>query len=333
MLNFGVIGTGWITASFVASAHASNKWTLRAVYSRHPDTAKHFASKYETTDPIHIHTTLSSLASDPSVQAVYIASPNSLHYEQAKILLEAKKHVILEKPATSTSVELDKLFEIAKENEIMLIEAYRHLHECNFKALKAALPRLGPIYGASFTYAQYSSRYDAVLNGAVPNIFSLDYSGGALVDLGVYPIAAAVSLFGAPTAQFYFPVMISTGADGGGLIVLQYEGFAVQINASKVYNSSAVSEVYGEKGTLAMPSITDIASVKFLDARKKETEEEVGGEKVHLNLLEEAVEFARVIEEGDRERAGELEGISRAVVRVTEDLRRRCGLVFKVEKE
>ncbi|KAK4949579.1 hypothetical protein LTR28_007250, partial [Elasticomyces elasticus] len=97
MINFAVIGTNWITSSFVTSTHASKKWKLTAVYSRTEETARSFASKHSAET---VYTSLDSLGSDSSIQAVYIASPNSLHYSQAKLLLYADKHVILEKPAT-----------------------------------------------------------------------------------------------------------------------------------------------------------------------------------------------------------------------------------------
>jgi predicted dehydrogenase len=334
MLNFGIIGTGWITASFVTSAHATKKWQLRAVYSRNSSTASDFASKFsfEVTEPIKAHAELSALVSDHDVQAVYIASPNSLHYAHAKQMLEGGKHVILEKPATSTSAELDSLFALAKSKNVFLIEAFRHVHEVNFKILKKELSRLGPIYGASLNYAAYSSRYDNVLKGEVPNIFNLDFSGGSLVDLGVYPISAAVDLFGAPKSSAYYPVMIATGADGGGTIVLRYEGFTVSILASKIYTSTAPSEVFGEKGTLSVPTITDIESVKFLDAKLKGKATELGSKKCDLNLQEEADLFAGIIEGGNWAAAKELEGLSRAVIEVTESCRKANGLVFKVEK-
>ncbi|OCL06779.1 oxidoreductase-like protein [Glonium stellatum] len=331
MLNFAIIGTNWITAAFVTSAHATSKWQLSAVYSRKEETARDFAAKF--TANAAIYTSLEALAADQSIDVVYVASPNSLHFAQAKQLLEARKHVVLEKPATSTSAELDILFRTARAHDVFLLEAFRHLHEVNFKILRDALPRLGPLYGASLNYAAYSSRYDNVLRGETPNIFSLDFSGGSLVDLGVYPISAAVALFGPPKAQQYFPVMIRTGADGGGVVLLQYDGFAVSMNASKIYTSTAPSEIYGEKGTLVIPSITDITSVKFLDAQKKGKSEELGKEKESLNLKEEADDFARIIEEKDWKMAEKLEKLSRAVLTVTENLRRANGLKFTVEKE
>ncbi|KAF2757679.1 putative oxidoreductase YgjR [Pseudovirgaria hyperparasitica] len=328
MINFGVVGTGWITESFIAGAHNTKKWQLAAVFSRKQATATEFASKYNVSTT---YTSLESLGADSDIRVVYIASPNSLHFSQASILLRAKKHVILEKPLASNSAELDSLFTLAKENDVFLIEAFRHIHEVNFRVLQSNLARLGPIYGASLNYASYSSRYNKVLDGEVPNIFSLEYSGGSLADLGVYPIAAAVALFGEPQKCIYKPVIIATGADGGGVILLEYDTFGVSVNASKIYTSTAPSEVYGEKGTLVINAVTDIDSVKFLDAKRKNTEE-LAQEKAEQNLQEEADVYADWIEKKDIKAVGIQEQISRAVLRSTEKMRKDNGLIFATEK-
>ncbi|KAF2087425.1 oxidoreductase-like protein [Saccharata proteae CBS 121410] len=330
MINFAVIGTSWITTSFIESAQSTGLWNLRAVYSRSETTAQSFASAHNVTET---HTSLATLAASPNITTVYIASVNSAHYDQAATLLRGGKHVILEKPATSTTGEFASLCEIARANKTMLLEAFRHMHEANFHALRAALPKLGPVYGASLNYASYSSRYNAVLAGQRPNIFNLDLSGGALVDLAVYPISAAVALFGKPVAQSYAPVIVATGADGGGFVTLRYDGFAVCINASKIYSSAAPSEVYGERGSLVLNAVTDIQSVEFVDAKTKAREQLAVGPAKELNLSEEAREFARILEEGDWEAQERLEGVSRAVIAITEDLRRQNGLTFAVERE
>lgn len=260
-ITFGVIGTNWITDSWIQAAQKTGQWKLHAVYSRSSDQAKSFASKYDCSKT---YTSLDDLAADSGTQAVYIASPNNLHYTQAKLFLKARKHVVLEKPSTSTVAELDELFRIAKEEGVYLIEAFRHIQEANYRLLKKMIveeKKLGTIYGASFTYASYSSRYNNVLAGETPNIFSLDFSGGSLVDIGVYPVTFAVALFGRPKAQTYVPAICKTGVDLGGFGILHYEGFGVQINNAKGYNSVAPCEIYGEKGTVTVNATTDIKSV------------------------------------------------------------------------
>jgi len=355
MINFGIIGTNWITDSFIKSAHSTSKWQLTAVYSRTEEAAKSFASKYSSS--ITTYTSISSLCADTNISAIYIASPNSLHFSHAHTVLEAGKHVILEKPATSTSAELDTLHKLAKEKNVFLLEAYRHLHETNFKLLQRllsaspspsseALPLVGTPLGASLTYSTYSSRYDAVLAGEVPNIFSLDFSGGSLVDIGVYPISFAIRLFGRPVKSSYTPYICPTGVDGGGMILLTFAArttsstsgkeqdytFPVQINQSKCFKSSAPSEIYTANGTITLNATTDIDSVVFWDRRDKKSTE-LAGKKAEFNLAEEGEEFARILESADRGAAERLEEVSRAVLEVTEKLRKENGIVFGVEKE
>lgn len=336
-IRFGTIGTGWITDSWIEAAQRSGQWHLFAVYSRKQDQAQAFGSKHKCSN---CYSSLENFFADDGMQAVYIASPNSLHYDQAKQALRAKKHVILEKPATSTPGELDDLFRIAKEEDVFLIEAYRHIQEGNYKLLQKLIneeKRLGPIYGASFTYASYSSRYTNVLNGETPNIFSLKYSGGSLVDVGVYPVTFAIALFGEPKSQTYVPFVCKTGVDGGGVIILRYDGFGVQINNSKAYNSTAPCEVYGEKGTITVNATTDISTIKHSDPKTKKAEELAGPyktvEKPNVNMEEEAVEFARIIGEKDSKAAGELQRVSMIVLKVTSDLRRQGGILYPADKQ
>lgn len=327
MINFGIIGTNWITHSFIAGAHATGKWNLAAVYSRKSETAQEFASKYEGKQ-IATYSDLNELAKDSSISTVYIASPNILHYEQAKLLLSAGKNVILEKPSCSTVEELDDLFKTAKAKGVILIEAFRHIQEANFKLLKQQISKLGPIYGASINYAQYSSRYEKVLAGEVPNIFNLEMGGGALVDLGVYCVAAAIDLFGAPVDAQYWPVKIATGADGGGRLILAYPEFTVHLCHSKIYNSDAPSEIYGENGTLIVPTITDVDKITFWDPKSRKREELEVSKPEELNLKEEAAEFARVMESKDQEALSRYESHSREVLRVLEKVRHDNGLIF-----
>jgi predicted dehydrogenase len=329
MINYATIGTGWITSSWIASAASTAQWNLVGVYSRSSESAQSFAQKHNASKT---YTSLEALSADGDIDAVYIASPNNLHFAHSRQILEAGKHVIVEKPASSSADEWNTLVTLAKSKNVYIIEAFRHIHERNFRILQSSLSKLGDIYGASLTYASYSSRYNNVLAGETPNIFNLQYNGGSLVDLGVYPIAAAVALFGAPKSATYKPFIIRTGADGGGFILLSYESFGVQINASKIYTSVAPSEVYGEKGTLRINGVTDLEYVRFLDAKTKEVVE-LGGQKEELNLKEEAVLYAKIV--GGKESEEEYERlcrVSNAVVNVTEGLRKEVGLTFPDQK-
>lgn len=330
MLKFGVIGTSWITESFIESAQSTGNWKLAAVYSRTDTQAKQFAQKYSVSTT---YTSIDSLCSDADIDAVYIASPNSLHFEQARSVLAAGKHAIVEKPVTSNLREFDQLYTFAKTapHGAKLIEAYRHIQERNFKILKQSLPKVGRILGANFVFAQYSSRFNAVLKGETPTIFSPQYSGGCLVDMGVYPLCFALSLFGKPLRQRYNAIMLHCGTDGGGSVVLEYESFTVTLITSKCYVSTAPSEIFGELGTLATNGVTDIESIKLSTVADKKTVE-LAKVKEKLNLKEEAQEFYRLITEDDTEGLEQLENLSRMVVEVTQDLRRQNGIEYPADQ-
>ena len=116
MLKLGVIGTGAISHHFIEAAHASGKYQLVAVYSRKLETAATFASRYQN---IQLFDKVEDFFKS-SCDVVYIASPNSLHFAQAKSALSAGKHVILEKPAVTQPQEWLDLRHIADKNHCFI---------------------------------------------------------------------------------------------------------------------------------------------------------------------------------------------------------------------
>jgi predicted dehydrogenase len=175
MINLGIIGTNWITDQFVQAAHETGKYRLAAVYSRRLDTAQKFGEKY---GDVEYATDLDTFFGLEHVNTVYIASPNSLHFEQAKQGILAGKNVIVEKPAFSTPTEMDEIIELANQKRVFFFEAARNIHEKSFKTIADFLPSKDQIIGADFSFMKYSSRYDQVLDGGEPNIFSPHFSGG-----------------------------------------------------------------------------------------------------------------------------------------------------------
>lgn len=340
-IHYGVIGTNWITEAWIAAGlppEADYPWRCTAVYSRDQAKAQAFADKHGARAT---YTSVDDLAADKDIKAVYIASPNSLHYSHAKTCLKAKKHVVLEKPATSTHAELKELYALADENKVLLLEAFRHIWENNFFHLEEAVPALGQVYGATLGYCSFSSRYNKVLAGESPppNTFSLEYSGGALVDVGVYPISFAVALWGKPKSVSYTPFICPTGADGAGFGVLQYDTFAVQISCSKVWTTeNGPCEIYGENGKLVLNAVADIDSIKFHNRKSGKTLE-LSGQQEHeaLNLSDEARALGCIIKDFEDDRmeqdeAARVRRISLTVSSITEEMRRQGGIVFAADR-
>ena len=328
MINLGIIGTNWITDQFVQAAHETGKYRLAAVYSRRLDTAQKFGEKY---GDVEYATDLDTFFGLEHVNTVYIASPNSLHFEQAKQGILAGKNVIVEKPAFSTPTEMDEIIELANQKRVFFFEAARNIHEKSFKTIADFLPSKDQIIGADFSFIKYSSRYDQVLDGGEPNIFSPHFSGGALVDLGVYPIYAALAWFGMPKESVYFGQKIATGVDGFGVGVLRYDNFDVTIRTG-----FQQSEIYLVNGTLVMDAVNSISEAIFHD-RNHQCREKLAVHQLENPMVEEADEFARVIlNPTDRKLGTDYEEwveLSRNVNQVMYDMRKSAGIIFDADEK
>lgn len=332
-LRLGIIGTNWITNQFVDAALETGLYEMVGVYSRTVEKAKSFGEPYGATI---FETDLDVYAQHPEIDVMYVASPNSLHFEQAVTLMKAGKHVIVEKPMFSNPTEWETAAKVAKENNVFLFEAARHIHEENFNIVKNEIKNIESLQGANFTYMKYSSRYSQVLAGHEPNIFSLTYSGGALADLGVYPIYAALSWFGMPDSSHYFCTKIATGVDGKGTAILRYPDFDVTINTGKIANSYLPSEIYGLNKTLSMDGITGITTIELID-RKTDLKENIAQTIIANPMTEEAQAFAEVLNNPTGEKQlknyAEWQELSRQVNRVLTDLRQDAGIVFEADKK
>lgn len=327
MINFGTVGTGWITSAFIEAANLSGEFNLTAVYSRSEDNAKILADTYNASE---IFTSIEDMAKSEKLDAVYIASPNSFHFEQAVLLLKNKKHVICEKPIFSNTKELEAAYQIAEENGVFLFEAIRNIHTPNFKILKEKLSMAGKIRSAVLPYIQYSSRYDLFLKGEEPNIFSAKFSGGALVDLGVYPLYLAVGLFGEPKKVFYHPVILRSGVDGSGTLVLCYADFVCTILCSKVAHSSLRCEIHGEEGTFAMEDAAPISAIEFVDSHSKESRI-LSVPQEEKDMVYECINIARILNTNQKAEYEELKNLSRIVLQVTEEARKQNHIIFASE--
>jgi predicted dehydrogenase len=328
MINLATVGTGWITESFIQAARLSGQYQLIGVYSRTEEKAKQLADQYKAP---HIFTNLEEMAKNEEIQAVYIASPNSVHYEQALTFLKNKKHVICEKPIFSNTAELEQAYITAEENGVYLFEAIRNIHTPNFQILKEKLHMAGTLRSMILPYMKYSSRYDLFLQGEEPNIFSAAYSGGALVDLGVYPLYLAVCLFGEPKKVSYQPVLLRSGVDGSGTLVLDYETFVCTILCSKIVDSVIPCEIHGESGTFVLEDAAPISNITFIDSHTKESQI-LSGDQEEQNMVYECLNLAKIIETNNKAKYEQLKDWSKIVLRITEEARKQNNIVFESDK-
>lgn len=331
MLKLGIIGTNWITNQFVDAAIASKQYELTAIYSRNEASGLAFGKPYGVAN---VKTDLTAFFSLPDLDVIYIASPNSFHAEQAKRAMEHGKHVIVEKPAVSTVAELDELLTVAREKEVYYFEAARNIHESAFKKVAEHLPQLTDIIGANFSFMKYSARYDLVLAGEEPNIFSPRFSGGALMDLGVYVVYAAVAWFGKPESVHYFARKVPTGVDGIGTMVLRYANFDVNLMTGKIGMSFLPSEIYSLNETIVLDAVNSIESVKIYNRHDAQFES-VPIEQEEMPMIAEARDFAAVMtqptDEAWQDEYLEWLEIAREVHTIMQELRQQAGIVFPAD--
>ncbi|MQS75922.1 Gfo/Idh/MocA family protein [Companilactobacillus halodurans] len=330
MISLGIIGTSGITEQFIKAIDETETFSLTNVYSRTETKAQKFLDDINKSD-IQIDTDMDKFF-QRNFDTVYIASPNALHFPEAKKAIENNKNVIVEKPSTSTVREFSILDELAHSKGVYLFEAARHIHEPIFKKIQEVVSKhQKDITGATFSYMKYSSRYDAYLAGQNPNIFTTKFSGGALYDLGVYTVYDAVVLFGQPERVQYTPEIIESGIDGSGSLTLKYSDFDVNIIIGKTKNSYMSSEIYFGKDTLILDNGGDINHLDWADDNRNITD--IPTVKSSNPMDAEAKVFAKIITENDKETYENLLKYARIVNKVLEQARTSAGLVFDADEE
>lgn len=327
-MNIGTISTSFITDEFIMALKEEGSFTLTAVYSRTEESATNFAKK---NDAPHSFTDIQAMATSDVIDCVYVASPNAMHFEHTILFLKNKKHVICEKPIFSNVAELNQAYQVAKENNVFLFEAMRNIPVPGIIALEENLHKCGTIRSATLNYAKYSSRYTQVLEGEEPNIFSLKFSGGALADLGVYPLTAAIALFGKPLNSSYFPVKIRTGVDGAGTLILQYPTFTCTILCSKISTTYNPSEIQGEDGTFI---INDMGAFSKVSYKANHTDEEnvlINGYE-HHDMLFEIKSFHDIMKTNNQKEYEKLQEISETVLEITEKSRKENDIIYAADQ-
>jgi predicted dehydrogenase len=327
MIRFGVIGTNWITEEFIKAARETGEFALTAVYSRTEERAKEFAAKFGIRN---LFTDLEVMAKSGELDAVYIASPNSLHAEHAIVCMNHGKHVLCEKPIASNSNELKEMITAAKKNNVLLMEALKSTVLPNFQAIREHLHKIGPVRRYFASYCQYSSRYDAYKQGTVLNAFNPAFSNGALMDLGIYCIYPLVVLFGKPDRIKADALMLGSGVDGEGSILLKYGEMDAVVMYSKIANSHLPAEIQGENGTMVIDKINqpEKVEIRYRDG----TIENITRPQASKAMFYEAKEFIDLLKNGRLESSANSYANSLAALEIMDEARRQIGLVFPADQ-
>ncbi len=326
-IRIGTIGTGSIVSRILTGVSRTAGIRCEAVYSRAEGKGRALADAFGVDK---VYTDLEALFADPAIDYIYVASPNSLHFDQARAALEHGKNVLCEKPFTSTLREADELIRLARDRRLFLYEMVPTSFLPNYQLVSEYLPAAGRVRLVMCNYSQYSSRYDNLKAGEVTNIFDPAYSGGCLQDINYYNVYFTVSLFGKPVSARYDPNRFANGIDTSGVVTLQYDDSVATLSGAKDTWGVNFAQIEGENGYLYIEGGANaLESVRVVTRTSDRTYNaqpdpdrwiyEIQG----LVPLLQAADHAACIKRLD---------LTRSVVEIVEAMRKQAGISFPADR-
>ncbi len=327
-LNIGVIGTGSIVEAFLSALEQVEHATCTAIFSRTEANARPLADQYSIP---YVYTSSDEILASAQVDCVYIASPNSLHFEYARRALQEGKHVICEKPFTSHAQELQQLMHQAKQNNLFLFEAITNIHLPNYRWIKENIHRLGALRIVQCNYSQYSRKYNQLLAGETPNVFNPQFSGGSLMDINLYNVHFIVHLFGTPQLLRYTANKHPNGIDTSGVLVMQYDDFIATAVGSKDTNGLNFVLLQGENGYMHVENGAN--GCRSIHLQIGDTQEHHNEQANNNPLYYELLDFVDIYRNDDHEQCYRLLEHSYSVMQTLDRARQDAGIVFAADVE
>ena len=294
-MKLAVLGTGKIVQEFLPMIQQVTDVELVALLStpRSLDKAKEMQAQYQVQE---VYTDYETLLGNATIDTVYVALPNHLHYQYTKAALLQGKNVICEKPFTLNAQQLQELIQIATEKRLILLEAITNQYLNNFLQIKKDLAQLGKIKIVECNYSQYSSRYDAFKEGKILPAFDPQKGGGALMDINIYNIHFVVGLFGKPEKVQYL-ANVERHIDTSGILVLDYGDFKAVCIGAKDSTANIRSVIQGTDG-----SIEVLGATNEMPRYERRSKTEIEAVNVNLDkhrMYQEFEKFTEVIVQKD----------------------------------
>ena len=259
-LRYGILSTSSIAPRFIAAVRACGKGEISALSSRSLEKAREKAAQWGISAAYGSH---EELLQDEKVNIVYISNVNSQHYPWAKRALLAGKHVICEKPCTTSSAQTAELYELAKEKELFFMEAQKMLFLPAVLEAKKRLPDLGKI-----TMVEMSHSFPGSYNGWM---FDKEAGGGPLLSSGIYAVQLIHWFFG-PIAKIGGIPSMEKGVEWQYILTGQTKTgvlFSAKNSTRSLLDNTC--RIFGEKGYMELPNYWKAQKVIFRIDGKEET--------------------------------------------------------------
>jgi predicted dehydrogenase len=245
---WGIIGPGRIARQFAADLQLSGHSRLHAVASRSLQRAESFGMKY---DAEKWYGSYEALARDEAVDAVYIATPHSCHFEHTMLCLQHGKSVLCEKPMGLCAAEVETMIREAAAQRVFLMEAmWTRFLPATGKLLELLEKKI--IGDLSFIHADFGFAADPDPAG---RLYNKQLGGGCLMDIGIYPVYLALLTLGLPSAVQATARMAGTNVDRYCAMLFDFPGGARAILESTFEAETPTEAVfYGTQGRLTLHS-------------------------------------------------------------------------------
>ena len=319
--HWGIIGPGGIAHKFAQGLASIPNAKLTAVASRSKERAEKFAQQYKVPNAYEGYDRILTCS---EVDIVYVATPHSEHFDNTMMCLDAGMPVLCEKPFTINSGQLTRLAETAREKKVFMMEAIWSLFLPSVRKVLEIRDsgRLGKIKSINADFC-FHLPYDPLHRG-----YNLEVGGGALLDIGIYPVFLTLLLMGKPDEIKSTAILCETGADESCSMLFRYGNQAIaDLKCSFAVDGSNEAKFFFEKGIVRInrnwfaPS-----SITIRDNREKieEITFDHGGNGYHL----EAIESMKCLAEGLTESPLLPLSFSLELMEILDEIRRQCGIVY-----
>lgn len=326
-IRWGIIGVGWMADMFARGVNDLTQGSVAAVCSRSLDRAEAFASGHSVA---RAYGSVDELVTDPDVDVVHVASPHSEHLAHALAAIAAGKHVLVEKAFTRSEAEAREVVDAAREAGVFCMEAMWTRFLPHVVEIREIIARgdIGRVVAFEADHGQWFP-FDPT-----SRLYNPDLAGGALLDLGVYPVSFAHDILGVPETVAAVGQMTETGVDGQVSIILGY-GERTQATLSTTLWSATpcVAVISGTEGRIEIDgrfytptSFRIIERDGRIDGKTRKVEAQVPN-----GYAYEAAEVARRITAGETESPTMTLEATLEVMRTLDEIRRQIGLRYPGE--
>ena len=318
-IRWGIIGLGKIANKFATDLVTIENIELVAVASRSQQNADEFAAKYNCKKAYNSYL---ALVNDPEVDAVYIATPHSFHKEHTILCLQHKKAVLCEKPFAMNLQEVTEMIAVAKENNVLLMEALWtfFLPHFNYVLEMVKSDKYGKLKEVEADFG-FKSKYDVE-----SRLLKKEIGGGSLLDIGIYPIFAALATLGNPDAIEARATFFETGADSECTIFFNYKEAKATLKSTLLEETPTEAIFTFEKAVIKIHTrFHEPASVTVFANGKEETTN-FDCKTIGYNF--EAEHFSQLIREGKQESDIMTFEFSRNLITTLDKVRNSIGLEY-----